>query len=108
MRRLLSLVTLSCAMAIGAGVSVSSAHAATLTNAVHSLKREPTSVVEKAYYRRYYNGGYYRHYYHHPYYYGPHYYRLYYYPPSSFPDYYRPYYRCSARQYSMCGVHDFF
>ena len=35
------------------GVSVSSANAATLTSAVQSLKAQQTSVVEKAYYRRY-------------------------------------------------------
>ena len=38
MRKLLSLIALFCVMAIGAGVSVSSANAATLTSAVHSLK----------------------------------------------------------------------
>ena len=53
MRKMLSLITLSCVMAIGAGVSVSSANAATLTSAVQSLKAQQTSVVEKAYYRRY-------------------------------------------------------
>jgi hypothetical protein len=57
MRILLSLIALSCA--IGAGMSVSSANAAQLTSAVHSLKVEQTSVVEKAYYRRgYYHRGY--------------------------------------------------
>ena len=49
MRKLLALITLSCAMAIGAGVSVTSANAATLTSAVHSLKAEQTSFVDKAY-----------------------------------------------------------
>ena len=53
MRKLLSLIALFCVMAIGAGVSVSSANAATLTSAVQSLKAQQTSVVEKAYYRRY-------------------------------------------------------
>ena len=48
MRKLLALITLSCAMAIGAGVSVTSANAATLTSTVHSLKAEQTSIVEKA------------------------------------------------------------
>ena len=47
MRKLLALITLSCAMAIGAGVSVTSANAATLTSTVHSLKAEQTSIVEK-------------------------------------------------------------
>ena len=55
MRKLLALITLSCAMAIGAGVSVTSANAATLTSAVHSFKAEQTSFVDKAYYRRYYD-----------------------------------------------------
>jgi hypothetical protein len=59
MRKLLSLIALSCVMAIGAGLSVSSANAATLTSAVHSLKAEQTSVAEKAYYHRYYHRGYY-------------------------------------------------
>ena len=59
MRKMLSLITLSCVMAIGAGVSVSSANAATLTSAVQSLKAQQTSVVEKAYYRRYYHRRYY-------------------------------------------------
>ena len=59
MRILLSLIALCCAMAIGAGISVSGANAAQLTSAVHSLKVEQTSVVEKAYYRRgYYHRGY--------------------------------------------------
>jgi hypothetical protein len=73
MRKLLSLVTLCCVMAIAAGVSVSDANAATLTNAVHSLKAEQTSVVEKAYYHHHHY--YYHHY--HPYY--RHHHRPYYY-----------------------------
>ena len=52
MRKLLSLIALFCVMAIGAGVSVSSANAATLTSAVQSLKAQQTGVAEKAYYRR--------------------------------------------------------
>jgi hypothetical protein len=68
MRKLLALITLSCAMAIGAGVSVTSANAATLTSAVHSLKAEQTSVVEKAYYHRGYHRGYYHRRYYHGYY----------------------------------------
>jgi hypothetical protein len=63
MSKLLSLIALFCVMAIGAGVSVSSANAATLTSAVHALKVEQTGVTEKAYYRHYYH----RHYYHHRY-----------------------------------------
>ena len=70
---LLSLIALCCAMAIGAGMSVSSANAAQLTSAVHSLKVEQTSVVEKAYYRR----GYYRRGYYHHRYYGGYYHRGY-------------------------------
>ena len=58
MRKLLSLIMLSCVMAIGAGVSVSSANAAQLTSVVHSLKVEQTNVVEKAYYHRGYHRGY--------------------------------------------------
>ena len=73
MKKLLSLIALSCAIAIGAGMSVSSANAATLTSAVHSLKVEQTSVVEKAYYRR----GYYRRGYYHRRYYGGYYHRGY-------------------------------
>ena len=72
MSKLLSLIALFCVMAIGAGVSVSSANAAPLTNAVHSLKVEQTSVVEKAYYHRYHRG------YHHRRYYGGYYHRGYY------------------------------
>ena len=64
------LIALSGVMAIGAGVSVSSANAATLTSAVHSLKAEQTSVVEKAYYHRYYHRAYYRRGYYHRRYYG--------------------------------------
>ena len=60
MRKLLSLITLCCVMAIGAGVSVSSANASPLTSAVHALKVEQTGVAEKVYYRHYYH----RHYYH--------------------------------------------
>ena len=77
MTKLLSLIALCCAMAIGAGVSVSSANAATLTSAVHSLKAEQTGVAEKAYYyphyyhRRYYRHRYYRRHYYHRYYYRP-------------------------------------
>ena len=78
MRKLLSLITLCCVMAIGAGVSVSSVNAATLTSAVHSLKAEQTSVVEKAYYRRYYHRRYYHRRYYHRGYYHRRYYRGYY------------------------------
>ena len=75
MRKLLSLIALFCVMAIGAGVSVSSANAATLTSAVQSLKAQQTGVAEKAYYRRgyhrgYYHRRYYRGYYHRGYGYG--------------------------------------
>ena len=73
MSKLLSLIMLSCVMAIGAGVSVSSANAAQLASAVHSLKVEQTSVVEKAYYHRGYHRGY-----HHRRYYGGYYHRGYY------------------------------
>ena len=59
MRKLLSLIALFGVMAIGAGVSVSSANAATLTSAVQSLKAQQTGVAEKAYYRRGYHRGYY-------------------------------------------------
>ena len=58
MRKLLSLIALFCVMAIGAGVSVSSANAATLTSAVQ-LQAQQTGVAEKAYYRRGYHRGYY-------------------------------------------------
>ena len=78
MRKLLALITLSCAMAIGAGVSVTSANAATLTSAVHSLKAEQTSFVDKAYYRRYYHRRYYRRGFYHRRYYGGYYRRGYY------------------------------
>jgi len=76
-------------MAIGAGVSVSSANAATLTSAVQSLKFQPTGVAEKAYYRRYYH----RRYYHRGYY-RHHYYRRHYYYRHYYPYYYRPYRYC--------------
>ena len=72
MRKLLSLIALFCVMAIGAGVSVSSANAATLTSAVQSLKAQQTGVAEKAYYRRGYHRGYY-----HRRYYGGYYHRGY-------------------------------
>jgi hypothetical protein len=78
MRKLLALITLSCAMAIGAGVSVTSANAATLTSAVHSLKAEQTSFVDKAYYRRYYHRRYYRRGFYGRRYYGGYYRRGYY------------------------------
>lgn len=91
MKKLLSLIALSCVMGIGAGVSVS---ASPVTGAVHSLKVEQTSVIEKAYYRhrvarrhyrRAYRRGYYGYgtgygYYRRPYYgayYGGHYRRHY-------------------------------
>ena len=65
MRKLLSLMTLCCVMVIGAGVSVSCASAATLTNAIHSLKVEHTSVVERAdYYRDYWHPWHHRRYWH--------------------------------------------
>jgi len=78
MRKLLSLIALFSAMAIGAGLSVSCANAATLTSAVHSLKAEQTSVVEKTYYHRGYHRGYYHRGYHHRRYYGGYYHRGYY------------------------------
>jgi opacity protein-like surface antigen len=77
MRKLLSLITFCCVMAISACASLSSANAAPLTNAVHSLKVEQTSVVEKAYYHRY-RRGYYHRGYHHRRYYGGYYHRGYY------------------------------
>jgi hypothetical protein len=89
MRKLLSLIALFCAMAIGTGTSVSSANAATLTSAVHAIKAEQTSVVERAYYRHYYH----RHYYHR-YYYRHRYYRRHYYHRHYYPYYYRPYRYC--------------
>jgi hypothetical protein len=60
MRKLLSLVALSCVMGIAGGVSISTANASPLTSAVHSLNVEQTSAVEKAYYT-----GHYHHHYHH-------------------------------------------
>jgi hypothetical protein len=51
MRKFLTLVALSSAMAIAGGVaSVSSAKAATLLSGVHALKVEQANIAEKAYY----------------------------------------------------------
>ena len=78
MKKLLSLIALCCVMAIGAGVSVSSANAATLASAIHSLKADQTSVVEKAYYHRYHRRYYHRGFYHRRYYHRGYYRRGYY------------------------------
>ena len=70
MRKLLTLIALSFAMAIGGGLSISAANASPLTSVVHSLKVKQTSVLEKAYYyhrhyrrvaRRHYRRAYYYH-----------------------------------------------
>jgi len=47
MRKLLSAVALSCAMAVAAGMSISIAEAAPVSNAVQSLKVEQTSASRK-------------------------------------------------------------
>ena len=57
MRKLFSLIALFSVIAIAGAVSISEANAATLTSAVHSLKAEQTSVVEKAHYRCWWHNG---------------------------------------------------
>ena len=58
MRKLLSLIALSCAMAIAFGAYAPRASAAVLTTGVAALSGEQTSSVQKAYYRCWWRDGY--------------------------------------------------
>ncbi|MFA5956003.1 hypothetical protein [Hyphomicrobium sp.] len=76
MRKLLSLIALSCAMAMAFGVYAPGARAGALTNSVLALKADQGNLIEKARYRCWWRNGYrrcgYRHGWRHRYY-GRHY-----------------------------------
>jgi hypothetical protein len=121
MRKLLSIIVLSCAMALAFGAYGPGARAGALTNGVLALKADQTNLVEQARYRCWWHNGYrhcgyrhgwrhgygWRHHYWHNPYWRHRYYRRHYYPYRRhyyYNSYARPYYGYRARPMYCIGL----